>query len=81
MSFTDSLLVLLGQDVSRDPQGQHARLHFFGSIPVDDGTPFSGQSPRANEQTQAVAGAAPRPSVVALVSVNGGGAAAPWPPP
>ncbi|AOE65788.1 cellulose synthase operon protein YhjQ [Pseudomonas fluorescens] len=72
MSFTDSLLVLLGQDVSRDPQGQHARLHFFGSIPVDDGTPFSGQSPRANEQTQAVAGAAPRPSVVALVSVNGG---------
>ena len=40
MSFTDELLVLFGKNVTRDAQGLNARLHCFGSISVDDGTPF-----------------------------------------
>jgi len=72
MSFTDGLLALLGKDVSRDARGLNARLHFFGSIPVDDGTPFSPQTPSANEHCLPVDKAERRPCVVALVSVNGG---------
>ncbi|UII71874.1 cellulose synthase operon protein YhjQ [Pseudomonas sp. HN11] len=71
MGFTDGLLVLLGQDVSRDAKGLNARLHFFGNIPVDDGTPFS-PTPSAHARSQPVDKAARRPCVVALVSVNGG---------
>lgn len=72
MSFTDELLVLFGKNVTRDAQGLNARLHFFGSIPVDDGTPFPSQTPSANEHTLPVDAVTPRPKVVALVSVNGG---------
>ncbi len=72
MSFTDQLFELFGKNVTRDAQGLNARLHFFGSIPVDDGTPFPPQTPSANEQCEPVDVAAPRPKVVALVSVNGG---------
>ncbi|MBD8670085.1 cellulose biosynthesis protein BcsQ [Pseudomonas lurida] len=72
MSFTDGLLVLLGRDVSRDPQGLNARLHFFGSVPVDDGTPFPPHVRSAHAQSQPVDKAVRRPCVVALVSVNGG---------
>ncbi|WP_312494760.1 cellulose biosynthesis protein BcsQ [Pseudomonas cremoris] len=72
MSFTDELLVLFGKNVTRDAQGLNARLHFFGSIPVDDGTPFPSQIPSANEHTLPVDAVTSRPKVVALVSVNGG---------
>lgn len=72
MGFAEGLLVLLGKDVSRDPQGLNARLHFFGSIPVDDGTPFPSRTSNAHTQSQTVDKAVRRPCVVALVSVNGG---------
>ncbi|WDU61987.1 cellulose biosynthesis protein BcsQ [Pseudomonas poae] len=72
MSFTDQLFELFGKNVMRDAQGLNARLHFFGSIPVDDGTPFPPQTPSANEPSEPMDAAAPRPKVVALVSVNGG---------
>lgn len=72
MSLTDELFELFGKNVTRDPQGLNARMHFFGSIPVDDGTPIQPQPPSANEQSQPVDKAAPRPKVVALVSINGG---------
>lgn len=72
MSFTDGLLVLLGRDVSRDARGLNARLHFFGSTPVDDGTPFPSQNPDAHAQSPRADKAVRRPCVVALVSVNGG---------
>ncbi|WP_025859199.1 cellulose biosynthesis protein BcsQ [Pseudomonas sp. CHM02] len=72
MGFAEGLLVLLGKDVSRDPQGLNARLHFFGSIPVDDGTPFPSRTSNAHTQSQPVDKAVRRPCVVALVSVNGG---------
>ncbi|HCT07391.1 MAG TPA: cellulose synthase operon protein YhjQ [Pseudomonas sp.] len=70
MSLTDRIFCLLGKDVARDPQGLNARLHFFGSIPVDDGTPFP--PPSANEHAPLVQVMAQRPKVVALVSINGG---------
>ncbi|ONH54333.1 cellulose synthase operon protein YhjQ [Pseudomonas cedrina] len=72
MSFTDALLVLLGKDVIRDAEGLNARLHFFGGIPVDDGTQFSPQTPNSDAESQPLDKAARRPCVVALVSVNGG---------
>lgn len=72
MSFTDGLLVLLGKDVSLDPQGLNARMHFFGSVPVDDGTPFPPPTSGVNEQSHPLNKAARHPCVVALVSVNGG---------
>lgn len=68
MSLTDELLALFGKRVTRDAHGLDARLHFFGSIPVEDGT--AGSS--AGEQSQPVDGGATRAKVVALVSVNGG---------
>lgn len=70
MSLTDRIFCLLGKDVARDPQGLNARLHFFGSIPVDDGTPYS--PPSANEHSQPMQVMAQRAKVVALVSINGG---------
>lgn len=72
MSLTQELLVLFGKNVTRDPHGINARLHFFGSIPVDDGSPIPDQTPSANEHSQRMPSAAPRPQVVALVSINGG---------
>ncbi|WP_455823847.1 cellulose biosynthesis protein BcsQ [Pseudomonas graminis] len=73
MSLTDQLFELFGKNVARDPQGLNARMHFFGSIPVDDGTPFPAQqTPSANEYAEPVDVAVPRPKVIALVSVNGG---------
>ncbi|TFY91905.1 cellulose synthase operon protein YhjQ [Pseudomonas nabeulensis] len=72
MSFTDRLLVLFGKNVTRDARGLDARLHFFGSIPVDDGSPFPPQMPCANEHTLPGDATMLRPKVVALVSVNGG---------
>lgn len=70
MSFTDGLLALLGKDVRRDPRGLNSRLHFFGSIPVEDGTPFPPQD--STVQSALMEKAERRPCVVALVSVNGG---------
>ena len=70
MSFTDGLLALLGKDVSRDPRGLNSRLHFFGRIPVEDGTPFPPQD--STIQSALMEKAERRPCVVALVSVNGG---------
>lgn len=67
MSLTDELLVLFGKHVTRDARGLDARLHFFGSIPGDDG--IAGSS--ASEQSRLV-DASVRAKVVALVSVNGG---------
>lgn len=72
MSFTDELFELFGKNVTRDARGLNARLHFFGSIPVDDGTPIPPQIPCANEHSLPVETAVARPKVVALVSVNGG---------
>ena len=80
MSRTDDLFALFGKGVSRDPKGRNARLHFFGTIPFDDGTRvnakdgarFSANAPHANEHLQPFDANAPRPTVVALVSVNGG---------
>lgn len=70
MSFTDGLLALLGKDVSRDPLGLNSRLHFFGSIPVEDGPPFPPQD--STVPSALMEKAERRPCVVALVSVNGG---------
>lgn len=72
MSLRDELLVLFGKNIARDQKGIDARLHFFGSVPVDDGTPFPCLIPCANESSQPADIAAVRPKVVALVSVNGG---------
>jgi cellulose synthase operon protein YhjQ len=80
MSRTDDLLALFGKSVSRDPKGRNARLHFFGTVPFDDGTRvnvkdgsrFSPNTPSAHEQPLAFDETAPRPNVVAVVSVNGG---------
>lgn len=72
MSLSDKLMVLFGKNVTRDAEGMNARLHFFGSIPVDDGTPFPHLAPSANEHVLPVVVAGARPKVVALVSVNGG---------
>lgn len=65
MSFTQGLLALLGKDVSHDERGIDARLHFFGSIPTEDG-------PAANENPQPANAVTLSPKVVALVSINGG---------
>ncbi len=80
MSRTDDLFAVSGQRVTRDPSGKKARLHFFGTLPFDDGT-------RANPKNGARAGGQPscaddappshqrfvlRPTVVALISINGG---------
>lgn len=80
MSRTDDLLALFGKGVSRDPKGRNARLHFFGAIPFDDGTRvnmkdgsrFSANAASAQEHHQPFDASAPRPAVMALVSVNGG---------
>lgn len=80
MSRTDDLFALFGKSVSRDPTGRNARLHFFGSIPFDDGTRvnhkdgsrFSSHASHANEYQHNEPLTALRPTVVALVSVNGG---------
>jgi cellulose synthase operon protein YhjQ len=80
MSRTDDLFALFGKGVSRDPTGRNARLHFFGSIPFDDGTRvnhkegsrLSAQGTYAHEHPQNEPLSALRPTVVALVSVNGG---------
>ncbi len=80
MSRTDDLFALFGKSVARDPQGRNARLHFFGTVPFDDGTRvnmkdgsrFDANGSCANEQPQPFDANAPRPNVVALVSVNGG---------
>ncbi|TFY84138.1 cellulose synthase operon protein YhjQ [Pseudomonas kairouanensis] len=80
MSRTDDLFALFGKGVSRDPKGRNARLHFFGTIPFDDGTRvnmkdgsrFSANAPYPNEQSQPYDANAPRPTVVAVVSINGG---------
>ena len=68
MSLANEFVVLFGKNVTRDAQGLNARLHFFGSIPVDDGSP----GPSASEQVRPMDVRAARPTVVALVSVNGG---------
>lgn len=80
MSRTDDLFALFGKSVSRDPKGRNARLHFFGTIPFDDGTRvnrkdgsrFSANAPYANEYLQPFDVSTPRPAVVAVVSANGG---------
>lgn len=80
MSRTDDLFALFGKSVSRDPTGRNARLHFFGSIPFDDGTRvnlnegsrLSAHATYAHEHPQSQPLSALRPTVVALVSVNGG---------
>ena len=65
MSFTNGLLALLGKDVSQDERGKDARLHFFGSIPSEEG-------PAALENAQPAEAITLSPKVVALVSINGG---------
>ncbi|AKS06910.1 cellulose biosynthesis protein BcsQ [Pseudomonas trivialis] len=65
MNFTNGLLALLGKDVSHDDRGMDARLHFFGSIPSEDGC-------AANENAQPAVAVPLSPKVVALVSINGG---------
>lgn len=80
MSRTDDLFALFGKGVARDPKGRNARLHFFGTIPFDDGTRanmkdgsrFSANAPYGHEHLQPFDANMPRPAVVALVSVNGG---------
>ena len=80
MSRTDDLFALFGKGVSRDPEGRNARLHFFGTIPFDDGTRvnakdgsrFSANTPYAYEHTLPFDSNAPHPKVLAVVSVNGG---------
>ncbi len=80
MSRTDDLFALFGKGVSRDPKGRNARLHFFGTIPFDDGTRanrkdgsrFSANAPYGHEYLQPFDANTPRPAVVALVSINGG---------
>ncbi|MGK9416066.1 cellulose biosynthesis protein BcsQ [Pseudomonas cedrina] len=71
MSLTDELLALFGKRVTRDAHGLDARLHFFGSVPLNDGA-VSLPSSSPDEQSQPVDGGATRAKVVALVSVNGG---------
>lgn len=41
MSLANEFFVLFGKNVTRDARGLNARLHFFGSIPVEDGSPVS----------------------------------------
>ncbi|MBV4453846.1 MULTISPECIES: cellulose biosynthesis protein BcsQ [Pseudomonas] len=72
MSLTDELLALFGKRVTRDACGLDARLHFFGSIPVNDGAVIPSPGADTDEQSQPVGGGATRAKVVALVSVNGG---------
>lgn len=80
MSRTDDLFALFGKSVSRDPTGRNARLHFFGSIPFDDGTRVNhkdgvrlgSNASHANERQHNEPLTALRPTVVALVSANGG---------
>ncbi|WP_010213916.1 cellulose synthase operon protein YhjQ/BcsQ, partial [Pseudomonas sp. R81] len=68
MSLANEFFVLFGKNVTRDAQGLNARLHFFGSIPVEDGSPVSS----TREDVPSMNVRAARPTVVALVSVNGG---------
>ncbi|MCK6187022.1 MULTISPECIES: cellulose biosynthesis protein BcsQ [unclassified Pseudomonas] len=80
MSRTDDLFAVSGKRVSRDSNGKKARLHFFGTVPFDDGTRangkdrsrFGGPSSYVNELPQTHDLIALRPTVVALISVNGG---------
>ncbi len=80
MSRTDDLFALFGKSVSRDPKGRNARLHFFGSVPFDDGTRvnhkdgsrMSTHASHANEHHHNKPLTTLRPTVVALVSINGG---------
>lgn len=68
MSLANEFFVLFGKNVTRDARGLNARLHFFGSIPVEDGSPVSS----TREDVPSMNVRAARPTVVALVSVNGG---------
>ena len=80
MSRTDDLFALFGNSVSRDPKGKNARLHFFGSIPFDDGTRVNREDgsrihphgTHGNPSSSHVEAAPLRATVVAVVSVNGG---------
>ena len=80
MSRTDDLFALFGKSVSRDPKGRNARLNFFGSVPFDDGTRvnhkdgsrMSTHASHANEHHHNEPLTTLRPTVVALVSINGG---------
>lgn len=80
MSRTDDLFALFGNSVSRDSKGKNARLHFFGSIPFDDGTRVNREDgslvrPHGAHGNQPSAQAEPVPlraTVVAVVSINGG---------
>ncbi|NVZ67909.1 cellulose biosynthesis protein BcsQ [Pseudomonas costantinii] len=63
MSLSDELLALFGKNVTHDAQGIDARMHFFGSVPGDEG---------AHPQSQSTDTVVLRPKVVALVSMNGG---------
>ncbi|KRP59818.1 cellulose biosynthesis protein BcsQ [Pseudomonas trivialis] len=77
MSRTDYLFALFGKSVSRDPEGRNARLHFFGTVPFDDGTRVNqrdGSHYRSHpeERLQAQEQTVARPTVVAVVSINGG---------
>lgn len=80
MSRTDDPFALFGRSVTRDPKVRKPRLHFFGTLPFDDGTRvnmkegsrFSANMPCAHDRLQPFDASAPRPTVVALVSVNGG---------
>ncbi|WP_460164852.1 cellulose biosynthesis protein BcsQ [Pseudomonas sp. S1_G07] len=80
MSRTDDLFALTGKSVARDPKGKKARLHFFGTLPFDDGTRvnqkagsrFGAQPSYTHETLHSHQRVALRPTVVALVSINGG---------
>ena len=80
MSHTDDLFAPSAKSLTREPKARNARLHFFGTLPFDDGTRanqkdgsrFSAPAPAAYEQPHHYDLSAPRPTVVALVSVNGG---------
>ncbi|MFL1419913.1 cellulose biosynthesis protein BcsQ [Pseudomonas fildesensis] len=80
MSRTDDLFAPFGTSVTRDPKVRKARVHFFGTLPFDDGTRvnlkdgsrFPGPGPSLYGQPQLDALTGPRPNVVALVSINGG---------
>ncbi|CRM50453.1 MULTISPECIES: cellulose biosynthesis protein BcsQ [Pseudomonas] len=80
MSRTDDLFALPGKRVARDPRGKKPRVHFFGTLPFDDGTRvnqkegqrFGAQPSYVNDTPHNPQPIALRPTVVALISVNGG---------
>lgn len=87
MSRTDDLFAPSGKSLTREPKARNARLHFFGTLPFDDGTRanqkdgsrFCANAPAAYEQPHHYDLSTPRPTVVALVSVNGGVGRSTWP--